>query len=545
VTEPRVDRDAWDALVADGDGAAVEAVLPTHIARQRWFQGKARVIRNVAVTDVVPMPAPSAALLAMVDVQYVEEPTQSYVLPLALADGDEVRVLAEKHPESIIARVDAQAAIVDASFLPAFRETLLDTVSGRRRSRGDRGEIIGSSTGRLRRMVEARSEDSNRMLGAEQTNTSFVYDQSILIKLYRRLEDGTSLDVEMGRFLVEHGFQHTPTVLGSLDYRSGTRSERTVACAQAYVTNEGDAWDLTLDAVGDFFERAATRSAVPAAMETNTRALLRLAPNQPDEAAHTLVGTYLEEARLLGQRAAEMHVVLASDADDPAFAPEPFTMFYQRSLYQSMRNLSGRVLQVLSTRIDTFPAETVVAARRVLQLEQAILRRFRRVIDHKVGGFRIRCHGDFHLGQVLFTGNDFIITDFEGEPLHPLSERRLKRSPLRDVAGMLRSFHYAAFAALNAQAERAPLRQQDRPAMEQWANAWYAYVSGAFLNGYFTSIHPTSVLPTAPEELWQLLDAFVLEKAVYELGYELNNRPDWVALPLRAILQLVETGENA
>jgi maltose alpha-D-glucosyltransferase/alpha-amylase len=235
-----------------------------------------------------------------------------------------------------------------------------------------------------------------------------------------------------------------------------------------------------------------------------------------------------------------MHVVLASEPDDPAFAPEAFTMFYQRSLYQSMRNLAGRVLQTLGTRFDSLPPEAAASATRVLQLEHLMLRRFRNVIDHKVGGFRIRHHGDLHLGQVLFTGNDFVITDFEGEPIRPLSERRLKRSPLRDVAGMLRSFHYAAFAALNEQGERAQLRREDRAVLEQWSLTWYAHVSAAFLNGYLTVIQNAHVLPTDPQELWQLLDAYVLEKAVYELGYELGNRPDWVTIPLRGILQLLD-----
>jgi maltose alpha-D-glucosyltransferase/alpha-amylase len=309
---------------------------------------------------------------------------------------------------------------------------------------------------------------------------------------------------------------------------------------QEFVPNEGDAWELTLDAVAEFFERAAARAEPPPRIETNTRALLRLAVSGPNDAARSFVGTYLEEARLLGERIGEMHLVLASHPDESAFAPEAFTMFYQRSLYQSMRNLAGRVLQSLAARAENLPPEATTSAARVLQLESAMLRRFRDVIDHKVGGFRIRHHGDLHLGQVLFTGNDFVITDFEGEPIRPLSERRLKRSPLRDVAGMLRSFHYAAYAALHEQGEHAQLRVEDRAALEQWSHAWYAYVSAAFLNGYLTVMQKTHVLPSDAEELWQLLDAYVLEKAVYEVGYELGNRPDWVTIPLRGILQLLD-----
>jgi maltose alpha-D-glucosyltransferase/alpha-amylase len=313
---------------------------------------------------------------------------------------------------------------------------------------------------------------------------------------------------------------------------------------QEFITNEGDAWSLTLDAVTEFFERAATVADGPTMVDASTRSLLRQAAEPATDAARAFVGPHLEEARLLGERTAGMHLVLASDPDDGAFAPEPFTMFYQRSLYQSMRNLSGRVLQVLRARIDEMEGEVRGSADEVLALDDAILRRFRSLVDHKVNGSRIRCHGDFHLGQVLYTGNDFFITDFEGEPIRPLSERRLKRSPLRDVAGMLRSFHYAAYAALYEQEERSHVRKIDRAAMEWWARGWYAYVGGAFLNGYLAGMRSSPILPQDAEELARLLDVYLLEKAIYELGYELGNRPAWAAIPLRGLLQLLDGEER-
>ncbi|MGH7448636.1 MAG: maltose alpha-D-glucosyltransferase, partial [Longimicrobiales bacterium] len=340
--------------------------------------------------------------------------------------------------------------------------------------------------------------------GAEQSNTSIVFDRSVVLKFYRRLDVGLSLDVEVGEFLGEHGYQHTPAVLGSLSYARDGAPDRTLAVVQEYVPNEGDAWDLTLDAVTEFFERAATVSAAPTMIDASTRSLLRQATERPTDAARAFVGPHLEEARLLGERTAGMHVVLSSDPDDPAFAPEPFTMFYQRSLYQSMRNLSGRVLQMLRTRVDAMEGELQGAAHEVLALDGAIMQRFRALVDHKVNGSRIRCHGDFHLGQVLYTGNDFFITDFEGEPIRPLSERRLKRSPLRDVAGMLRSFHYAAYAALYEQEERSHVRTIDRAAMEWWARGWYAYVAGAFLHGYLSVMASSPILPQDRDELARL-----------------------------------------
>jgi maltose alpha-D-glucosyltransferase / alpha-amylase len=486
--------------------------------------------------------------ILLVDVQYVEESTETYVLPVTMLEGAAAQQLLDEHPAAVIAEVQPDegpaAIIADAGYVPTFRASLLDAIHGRRRFKGMRGELHGAASGRLRRAVGEMEERHGRLLGAEQSNTSLVYGRDVVVKLYRRLEEGTSLDVELGEFLGEQGFANTPAVLGSLDYRHEPgATSRTLAVAQEFVTNEGDAWELTLDAVGEFYERAAATAEAPAPTDASVRALLRMAADGPSQHARTLVGPYLEEARLLGERTGEMHTVLASDRSNASFAPEEFTLFYQRSLYQSLRNLSGRVLQQLAGAQDTMSGSAQGAAQEVLGLDTAILRRFRWVTEGKVSGYRIRCHGDFHLGQVLYTGNDFFITDFEGEPIRPLSERRLKRSPLRDVAGMLRSYHYAAHAALFDHEARSHVRQSERTAMEWWARCWYAFVSAAFLNGYLTIMAPAGVLPSAADELANLLDIYVLEKAIYELGYELGNRPDWAIIPLNGILQLLEGEE--
>jgi maltose alpha-D-glucosyltransferase / alpha-amylase len=366
-----------------------------------------------------------------------------------------------------------------------------------------------------------------------------------VIKLYRRLEDGTSLDLELGQFLSEQDFENTPTVLGSLDYRRDSGPSRTLAVAQEFVPNEGDAWSLTLDAISEYYERAASAPEVPLSLDARTRTLLRLAATPAPDEGRALVGSYIEEARLLGQRTADMHVALASAPDNAAFAPEPFTMFYQRSLYQSMRNLAGRVLQLLGSRSADMQGEPQALAQEVLEQNNAILERFRTLIDGKITGARIRCHGDYHLGQVLWTGNDFHITDFEGEPIRPLSERRLKRSPLRDVAGMLRSFHYAAYAAQREHEQRHNVHPRDHHMVGQWARTWYVHAGSAFLNGYMSVMASSEILPASADEMALLLDALLLEKAVYELGYELGNRPDWVEIPLRGVLQLLEHGESS
>jgi maltose alpha-D-glucosyltransferase / alpha-amylase len=246
-------------------------------------------------------------------------------------------------------------------------------------------------------------------------------------------------------------------------------------------------------------------------------------------------------AHLLGTRTGELHQVLASHFDDRAFAPEPFTPLYQRSLYQSVRSTVRQTLRGLSRRLDSLPERGQADARAALALENSIDARLQALLNHRITGMLIRCHGDYHAGQVLYTGRDFVIIDFEGEPGRPLSQRRLRRSALTDVAGMIRSFHYAASGSLLRTEVLAGVRREDTVALETWSRHWYVWVAAAFLRGYRAATEDAEFLPDSEEGWAILLDAFLLQKAFYELNYELNNRPDWVTIPLQGIVSLLES----
>ncbi|MGH7764227.1 MAG: phosphotransferase, partial [Candidatus Dormibacteraceae bacterium] len=238
---------------------------------------------------------------------------------------------------------------------------------------------------------------------------------------------------------------------------------------------------------------------------------------------------------LLGRRTAELHAALASDPTDPAFAPERVSLQDQRSMYQSLSGLSMRSTDLLRTQMGRLAPAAREEAKAVLDLEPRIASILRGFLGHRLTSTRIRVHGDYHLGQVLYTGHDFAIIDFEGEPTRTLYERRLKRLALRDVAGMLRSFAYAASVALRSE-QIAPERQ---PALQEWARFWVDCVSAAFLKSYLTATGDATFVPHAKEDLELQLNTMLLEKALYELRYELNLRPDWVRIPLRGILDLV------
>src|SRR2546423_7430725 len=271
-------------------------------------------------------------------------------------------------------------------------------------------------------------------MAAEQSNTSIVYGDRVILKLVRRLEPGLNPDLEIGRFLTETGLPHIPPVAGSLEYRTMSGEPMTVAIVQGFVRNEGDAWQFTLDALGHYLEEVLARGPAREGPFVDRPALLELARTEAPDIAHETIGAYLESARLLGQRTAELHLALASDLEDPAFAPEPFSILYQRSLYQSLRAPAVRTFRLLRASSPDDPQLAMV-----LSYEGEILERYRSVLDRQGDATRTRGHGDYHLGQVLWTGKGFVIIDFQGAAAQPLGERRIKRSPLRDVAGMIRS----------------------------------------------------------------------------------------------------------
>jgi maltose alpha-D-glucosyltransferase/alpha-amylase len=255
--------------------------------------------------------------------------------------------------------------------------------------------------------------------------------------------------------------------------------------------------------------------------------------------------THLDTMVQLGKRLAELHAALAGDADSPAFAPELFTTLYQRSLYQSMRNLKAQVFYRLQQRLAHLPAPAQELGRRLLERQDDVLKRFHGVLEQKFTTWRTRIHGDLNLGQVLFTGKDFSFIDFEGNPSRSISERRLKRSPLRDVASMVRSFHYAALSALygtsggSRHAHAGVVRPEDQTVLEPWASFWYAWSAASFLKGYLAAAGDADFLPRARQERKALFEIFLLEKAVQELGHELDHRPDWARIPLAGILDLL------
>jgi maltose alpha-D-glucosyltransferase/alpha-amylase len=537
---------AWEHILEGKPRAVFERTLPAYFMSCRWFGGKGQQIRSVKNLDVIPFDADGVnAYITTWEVQFLGATPETYLLPLAFALGERAFELRQANPQAVVAQLtvkeksrDSEGLLYDALYDAHFCKALLYAVERGRRFKGANLELAALPAKVFRKVrggADAHLEPA--LLKREQSNTSVVYGDRMILKIFRRVTEGANPDLEIGGFLTDKaGFSHTPPLAGHLEMRKGRGEPATVGIVQGLVANEGDAWRYTLDSLGHFFDGILTRPRDAEAATLPAQPLIELTEQELPALAQELIGAYLQSAHLLGQRTGELHVALASDGKSPAFAPEPFTALYRRSLYQSMRTLADQSLTLLSKRLKGLAEPLRGSAEKVVKLETAIFERFRQISEAKITAMRIRCHGDYHLGQVLFTGKDFVIIDFEGEPARPMTERRIKRSPLRDVAGMLRSFDYAVVSKIKS----AQVRPEDLAQLQPWARFWNRWVSVNFLKGYFEAARQSAFLPKSAGELTQKLEVNLHEKAVYELGYELNNRPDWVTVPIAGILGLIE-----
>jgi maltose alpha-D-glucosyltransferase / alpha-amylase len=541
--------DSWENILYGRARTTLERAFPDYLLTCRWFGGKAQPIRSVRNVDIVPFSIDSVtAFFTTWEVQYTGGTPETYLLLLAFAAGDRAFELRQTHPQSVVAQLkikdksaETEGVLYDALYDPQFCQALLASVKRGRRLKGDNAEIHAQPSKSFRTLAgdaEATLEPS--LMRGEQSNTSIVYGDRFILKFFRRTSEGLNPDVEIGRFITEKtAFANVPPLAGFLEMRKQQGEPATIGILQGLIINQGDAWHYTLDSLGRYFEEVLTRHPASEAALIPDRPLAEIAAQETPELVRELMGPYLASALLLGQRTGELHKALASDVKDPAFAPEPFTALYRRSLYQSFRTLAEQSLSLLETRLPGLREEIRPEAAKILKLESVIVDRLRQILDKKMTGMRIRIHGDFHLGQVLYTGKDFVVIDFEGEPARPITERRLKRSPLRDVAGMLRSFNYAALSKLRNNS----VRPEDAAQLKPWARFWDFWVSASFVKGYLETTTNASFLPKSQDEFNLMLSIYVLEKAIYELAYELNNRPDWADVPVAGILQIVQPEE--
>ncbi|MCC8360351.1 maltose alpha-D-glucosyltransferase [Salinimicrobium sediminilitoris] len=538
---PLLQVDNWEQLLQNKTRYKFEHyVLPEYLNSCRWFGGKSRVIQNINVVNKVDIPVKDMpSTLITIEVSYNDGLPEVYQLPLGFLSPRHDEEYKEIPAKGIIAKLklgEEEGYLFDAVYSESFRNVLFKNIKKGRKLQSGRANLVFYHS---EDNFEPESEKvHSKILNAEQSNTSLIFDNKYFLKLYRKLDNTINPDLEITRYLTEKTeYKNSPRFVGAIEYKPDSKNIIVLGMMQDLIPNQGDAWDYTKDALNRFFDRVLTLPKEKEFEEVE-HTLTPLSYQDLSENMQELMGAIFPERMfLLGQRTAEMHKALAANPLEKDFEPEPFSLHYQRSLFSSLQSLTRNAFQNLQKSLKTLPKHIQEEAQEVLSMKNDVLEVFKKVYNHKIPIMKIRTHGDYHLGQVLWTGKDFVIIDFEGEPARSFSERRLKRSPLRDVAGMVRSFHYAAFGSILESELDAHNKEGD---LDTWAENWYYLVTQMFLKGYYEHVGENNFIPDDEEDTKVLMQIFLLEKAIYEMNYELNNRPDWVLIPLRGIKSCIK-----
>ncbi|MBK7579385.1 MAG: maltose alpha-D-glucosyltransferase [Myxococcales bacterium] len=511
----------------------LERSLRRFLARQRWFRSKSRELDKLRIAHSFELPNGSDTRLTFVEVGFSSGEPETYVTALGLRP--------EGHPDPI-ARVRRQSrqraqVVVDVSGESLVPSWLFEVCSTKKRVKSPWGTLVGTRAPALGRKLPA--ELAVRPLALDQTNTTFVLGDSVTCKVSRRVEEAPSVEVELLAALAPRAAGlGIPELLGTVDLLRDGGLASTLATFTTFIPNHGTAWQLSVDEVHRYFDRVLSQKGTePPASRPGRRG--RRGERSATDPQADVVGGYVEVARRLGQRVAALHVALA-EAPGAELGVAPFTGLARRSAYQALRTLGAGCLESLKKKQPDLPDSARELAQAVLGRRRAIEELSRSLTETNFGGRLIRVHGDLHLGQILHTGNDFAIIDFEGEPGRSPADRRRRRSPLVDVAGMLRSLSYAVYGVLRGEVPLSGPRHEDTLRLEPWARLWVNTASHALLEAYAEGVAAARIVPEDEGERLALLRVFVLEKALYEVSYELDNRPGWVAVPLQGVLDVLE-----
>jgi maltose alpha-D-glucosyltransferase/alpha-amylase len=523
----------WDSLFSGKTGdALIEEILPKFLPNQRWFSGKEQGIASVALGDQAGLTGDQNAdfLMTVLDAHLTDGEVQRYLLPFALTweqENEDPIVSLLPYALARARRVHRVGVLHDALADAPFAAAVINAMREDRQVRSAQGGTVTfRPTSRLSEVPHVPAEDIHR-LGREQSNTSMLIGDRMVLKVYRRLSEGVHPELEVGRFLTDvAGYANTPALLGSVEMIGADGTPTALAVLQAFVRNQGDGWGYTQDYLGRYLDDAAIR-AHAGSVEDGAEA-----------ADHSL---YLALAETMGRRVAELHRALAIETDDPAFRSEPVQQDDRRLWLDQVKKEAGKARRSLENALETLDAETRAIADDLLAHWDRVDGLIESALPEGVDLMKTRFHGDLHLGQLVVAKDDVYILDFEGEPARDVNQRRLKHMPLKDVAGMVRSFNYAAWAALF---DRQVVQPDVMADLGPTVDTWEAQVVETFLDGYHDTIGDCGSVPADPAQFQSLLDLFILEKAFYEIGYETANRPAWARIPIRGVHRLVMGDET-
>jgi maltose alpha-D-glucosyltransferase/alpha-amylase len=528
---PTIHIQSWDEVFVEPVRQALSRMMPAFLRARDWFVGKGRVVRGSEIGEIISFPR-SRSYLLLIRVEYFSGDPELYTAPVSLLAGE------PDYSNFVLAKLEASdgswAWLYSAFRDRNFCEEILGAILRRRRHPGLNGYLIGSHTPALRRLLGGDHSNLEPGLAkSNQENTTIFYGDRLALKIFRKVEPGTHPELEIGSLLTQVEFPNAPPLAGSLEYRRPEGYPITLALLSGFVNETSNGWTFTLNHLGVFFERALARSASGPRKEDDS-----------EETAQELIGAYFESMRLLGQRTAELHAALVSEPANPDFAPERFTDFYRSGLYHGILNRCYRMTDELRAALPHLPADAAAEARSLFGKQNEICGSLRFLRDQRLNTMRIRIHGDYRLDQVLDTGRDFMIIDFEGDPRRPLSERRIKRSPLEDVASMLDSCYHAAHGALFGEAPGIIPQPENLDALEAWAKFWFRWVARTFVRAYKDTMEHSpstaALLPSDQNHFRKLLIMFLLDQSFRGISQALAESPERIRIPAHAILELLE-----
>lgn len=524
---------SWERSFSNEENARFieRKVLPSFVRKSNWFAGVRKIFSLLTINKIIPLKtADGLHYFFIVEVHYLQKLPELYFVPISFVQHDAIFENEEYNSQGILCRADFQGKtgfIIDSTYDRGFRDFIFRSMERKTKLREEDGVIEFNSGIYVK--LDGKNIDS-KIITEEGSPPAVLYNERFTFKFYRKVEREVNPDFETVRFLSENtGFANLCKYAGSIEYIDSEGKTITLGLLQEKVENQGSSWITALDSVGRFYERvlaSAKKEKLPRLLDKNG-----IAFEEAPELVQELIGRGLyERAVRLGQRTAEMHLALASDLSSPTFAPENFTANYQRSLHSSLRKVTRECFKLLAQSIERLDSPTQVLAREVLKRESQVLECFAEVQHVLLHSMRTRVHGDFGLDQLLFTGKDYVVRGFESEPEISFSERKLKKSPYKDVATMMHSFHYAAFGKILLNEN---YRERDGEFLGKWADVWQHYVSRFYLGAYLDRLGVGKDLTDGDRILLQV---YLLAKTVEKLNHELSHRIHWSVISLKGIL---------
>jgi maltose alpha-D-glucosyltransferase / alpha-amylase len=534
--------DQWDDLVKNEVKAEIEEnILPDYLRKVKWFKGDPTNLRStrIAYRGTVPL-SHNNVYIFLIEVTFVSGLPEAYQLPLTFVKEQTAKSIAENFPLAILSQLkigEEEGMLCDAFYTSEFQHVLFTLMAESENIQLERSEIKFYGRDALKKLLDGSTEVPSKIHPGEQSNTAIAYGNCFFLQMYRKIDRGINPDVEITRYLTEvANFKHIPPFIGAIEWTSPKESV-VLGIMQTLIENHGDGYSFMRERINNYIERILARDRSTLAFELEGTLTTPVSFDQlPEDKKEFLGGTAAEQARLIGIRLGELHLTLASRSGTKDLMPEDFSLHYQRSLFASMQSLVRETYQNGNRNLKRLPEIFRDEAQEILSRREEVLSKLKRIYAKKLDVLKTRIHGNFHLRKVLLTGKDISINDFGGNPARAYSERRLKRSPLRDVASMIFSFHYTAYEGFM---ENTQIPKEDLQQLLPFADLWAHYNSGFFLKGYFETVQNSAFIPKEEADFEMMMQTYLLEKSLLELNYNIKNLPDKVIGSVRIIKKII------